>query len=540
MVDFHLEVSDAQGQRVIIIDKPHLTLGRRVESDVRVTGDDVSRDHAEIREQAAGEYVVRDRGSRFGTFVNGERKSEHVLADGDVVRLGPSGAVEIRFVAPAGTASRSTTEMIGGLRHIASLLDALRGLGSGRVLDEVLALVIDSAIEVSGAERGFIMLEGPSGDLEFKLGRATGRKTLPGTRFETSRKIPEEVFATGEPRHERDLHVPNLADAHKGTIVIGIRHVFCVPLRLVQYVDRAEAAVPEKRIGVLYLDGSVKGALLSSSARAAVETLANEAAIAIENARLYRQALEKTRLEQELKIAAAIQQTLLPQTRQKGGHFDAVGSMVPCRQIGGDFFDYAEGPQGQLCFAVADVTGKGAPAALLAAVLQGSFAAYSGMGASPAQAAVGLNYVLQRRPVESRFATMVCGTLSRDGTLSYCNAGHNPPLLVRRTGEVRRLETGGLILGIFPDAQYDQEEIVLAPGDTLVLFSDGVSEALDAEGREFGEQGILDAARAHAAADTAELLGELVAAVRRFSAEAAQHDDLTLLLVRYNGDTAHG
>ena len=213
--------------------------------------------------------------------------------------------------------------MVADLHQVAMLLDGLRALGSGRVLDEVLALVIDSAIELSGAERGFIMLADAGSALEFKLARGRDKVTLPGKTFETSRKFPEEVFATGEPRVGVNLLDDELSSEHGGTIALGIRHVCCVPLRLVRYVDRADAAAEPKRIGVLYLDSREKGALLTSSGRAALETLATEAAVAIENARLYRESEAKARLEQELRIAAAIQQALLPPPKWSAAWFEA-------------------------------------------------------------------------------------------------------------------------------------------------------------------------------------------------------------------------
>jgi GAF domain-containing protein len=208
--------------------------------------------------------------------------------------------------APALTSAASAAA-VGDLRQIATLLEALRAVGSGRVLDEVLELVLDSALEVTGAERGFIMLAGTDGRLDFTLGRGRDHLTLPGQTFRTSRKIPEEVFATGEARVVADLLDTDLADGHMGTIALGIRHVLCVPLGLVHYADRQAIIEQPKRIGVLYLDGQDKGTLLSPTTRAALETLAGEAALVIENARLYREAIEKARLEQQLKIAAEIQ-----------------------------------------------------------------------------------------------------------------------------------------------------------------------------------------------------------------------------------------
>lgn len=232
MTDARLEVNDGLGRRVILIDKPLLAIGRRSENDLRLVGSDVSRDHAEIA-QANGGYLLRDRGSRYGTFVNGEQVTEHPLRHGDRIQFGRTSGTEVVFLADGTTPTErlQSPTAFGDLRQLAALLEGLRALGSGRVLDEVLALVLDSAIEVTGAERGFIMLANDAGELEMKLARARGHITLPGTRFDTSRKIPEEVYATGEVRIVQDLLDGDLANVHMGTVALGIRHVLCAPLR---------------------------------------------------------------------------------------------------------------------------------------------------------------------------------------------------------------------------------------------------------------------------------------------------------------------
>jgi len=324
------------------------------------------------------------------------------------------------------------------LRQIAALLEKLRALGSGRVLDEVLALVLDSAIDVTGAERGFIMLANRQRELEFKLARARGGVTLPGRTFETSRKIPEQVFATGEQTIVEDLLDGDLAQLHTGTVALGIRHVLCTPLRLVRYVERAEQKGADEIIGVLYLDSRERGALRSVSAQSALETLSAEAALAIENARLYREALDKAKFEQELKVAAAIQQSLLPAGNREGGFFSTAAASIACRAVGGDFFDYVDLPTHQFGFILGDVAGKGSPAALLAAAVLGMFSAEATYQASPAPLITRLNLGLFRRAIESLFLTTFYGMLSPDGSFTYCNAGHNPPLLVTADG-IRRL-----------------------------------------------------------------------------------------------------
>jgi serine phosphatase RsbU (regulator of sigma subunit)/pSer/pThr/pTyr-binding forkhead associated (FHA) protein len=536
MPDAHLEVVDALGRRVVPIDKELFGIGRRSGNDLRLVGSDVSRDHAEITKQGE-QYAIRDKASRYGTFVNGDQVvGDVVLKHGDQIRFGRSGGAELQFLtseAPQiSTSTRATSSAVGDLRQIAALLEGLRALGSGRVLDDVLALVLDSAIEVTGAERGFVMLANAKNVLEFKMARGRGRVTLSGKTFETSRKIPEEVFARGEARLVADLLDGDLANVHMGTVALGIRHVLCTPLRLLRYIERGDEPEEDKRIGVLYLDSREKATLLTKSTQSALETLATEAAVAIQNARLYREALEKAKLEQELRIAAEIQQALMPEPHRSGPFFEAAGSTIPSRAIGGDFFEYADGPSGELGFALGDVAGKGAPAALLSAVIQGMFATQVMLNEGPRATLQRLNTVLLRRGIESRFATMFYGILFPDGRLVCCNAGHNPPIVLGRQG-IRRLETGGLILGLFENASYDEEAVQLDPGDLVVVFSDGVSEARSASDEEFGEDRLFEVLTASRGDEPTAILDRLLLRIREFAEGAVQSDDITIMVVRY-------
>ena len=532
-----LVVTDSLGRRIVNIDKPVFTIGRRTETDLRLPGADISRLHAEIAlDRDSGACVIRDRESRFGTFVNGERIAERTLAPGDQIRFGQSDDTAIVFVVDdeAPSVERSAVLAAAELRQMAALLEGLRALGSGRVLDEVLALVLDLAIEVTGAERGFIMLANRERALEFRLARGRGRVTLSGRTFETSRKIPEAVYAAGQQRIVEDLLDGDVAQLHAGTIALGIRHVLCTPLRLVRYVERAEQKGADEVIGVLYLDSRERGTLRSTPAQQALETLSAEAAIAIENARLYREALDKAKFEQELKVAAAIQQSLLPTPVRQGPFFATAAASIACRAVGGDFFDYVDLPSGGFGFIVGDVAGKGSPAALLAAAVLGMFSAEAMHQPGPASVITRLNHGLFRRAIESRFLTTFYAIVGRDGDFTYCNAGHNAPILVSASG-IRRLDTGGMVLGVFENAQFDEETMALQPGDIVVAFSDGVTEALNPAGDEFTDDRLLASVRAHQSKSPEALVEGLLADVRAFCGDATQSDDLTIVLVRYDG-----
>jgi len=298
-------------------------------------------------------------------------------------------------------------------------------------------------------------------------------------------------------------------------------------------VDAADAQSENRRIGVVYLDSREKGTLLTEATQRALETLAVEASVAIESAQLYREKLEKSKMEQEMRIAAEIQQALMPKPIASLKFVEAAAASIPCRSIGGDFFDYLDLGGTAFGFTLGDVAGKGPPAALLSALVQGMFASQVA-GLVPAEFTSVANKVLCRRGIESRFVTLMLGVVSMDGTLTYTNAGHNPPFVVGPSG-VRRLEDGGPVIGLLEFAPYSQHTVTLVPGDTVVVFSDGVSEALDSAGEEFGDDRVLASVQAAAGTDAQTLVRQVFDAVRDFTAGTAQGDDITAMVIRYLG-----
>ncbi len=427
-----LRVSDPNGPRLVPVDKPVFTIGRRTSADLQLTGPAVSRDHARIVLED-GRYLISDCGSRFGTFLNDVQLTDaRALAQGDRIRLGRTEGVELVFLLDEaeGTTATMLLPLSGSspdLPQMAAILNGLRAMGSGRVLDEVLTLVLDSALDVTSAERGFVMLATPAGALEFKVGREKGRRPVAGDSFATSGKIPREVFETGQRRFVADLLDGSLADAHGGTIAMGIRHVLCVPLQVTAHVsaDRVE----HRTIGVLYLDSRERAAMLSSSTQASLEAFATQAALAIDSARLYAESAEKTKLERDLRIAAEIQQELLPDARHRGATYEVAAASLPCRTVGGDFYDYLEVDDEAFGFTLGDVAGKGPPAALLATAVQSNFSAHAPVASGPADLMTRLNRALLRRAIGARFATMCYGVLGPKGALQ---------VLERRTGAAAR------------------------------------------------------------------------------------------------------
>jgi sigma-B regulation protein RsbU (phosphoserine phosphatase) len=241
--------------------------------------------------------------------------------------------------------------------------------------------------------------------------------------------------------------------------------------------------------------------------------------------------LEKARLDKELRTAAEVQRELSSRSSRVGSFYESIGDSLPCRAIGGDFFEAIELPSRDCAFVMGDVSGKGPAAALLAAMVQGMFSVEAPAGDGPAATLERINRRLAARAIGSRFATLVYAVLSADGRLVYANAGHNPPVLLRHS-HLQRLTTGGPIVGAFRDARFEEETLQLHDRDTLLMFTDGVTEARNAGEEEFGDERLVECVTPPA--EPADLLSRVFTAVRDFSAPAEATDDITLLVTRYH------
>jgi serine phosphatase RsbU (regulator of sigma subunit)/limonene-1,2-epoxide hydrolase len=246
--------------------------------------------------------------------------------------------------------------------------------------------------------------------------------------------------------------------------------------------------------------------------------------------------LEKVRIDQELRTAAEVQRALLSRTESAGPFYESAGNSIPCRSIGGDFFDFIDLPSGDLGIVIGDVAGKGPAAALLAAMIQGMLES-DARPESPAATLARLNRRLIARDFGSRFATLVYAVLSADGRLAYANAGHNPPAIVgaddrkgarRLQPSVRRLTAGGPILGAFSTATFDESALELKRGEVLVMFTDGVTEACNGDQEEFGESRLLDCLAGYEGDRPGRVLDRIFDAVRAFCGRGEQRDDITV------------
>ena len=522
---------------------PRFTVGRSSGNDLVLSQMSISRAHAEVLVQD-GEYLLRDLGSKHGTYLNGTRVEQAKLNSGDRISLGGLQGPSLTFhkgdlLQNLLGISESRTDVglsVRGFREIGMLLATFRALSSIPLLDDLLALVVDTAIEITGAERGFIMLKDESENLVFRCARNAFKRPLDGSSFQTSRRVPDEVFRTGQRKVINDLDLGDDTGDHSSTRRLGLRSIFCVPLRYLAFQDTGNLSGLGRMetIGVLYVDSQSIGAGLSNTQIDALETLASEAAMAIYNARLYKDSQEKRRMDEQLAIAREIQQALLPSPNKDLPFVRACSQNLPCHEVGGDYFDYFDLGDGKFGFALGDVAGKGMPAALLTSMIQGLLSAQTPLDAPPPLIISNLNRHLVRRGTGNRFVTFFFGILDSEGNCTYVNAGHNPPLLLHRNGELTELkEGGGMVLGLFGSAQYESRTIGLVPGDHLVLFTDGVLEARDISGAEFEQERLRAVLARNAQAGAPEILASLRDAVLNFSANAPQHDDITMMVLGY-------
>jgi serine phosphatase RsbU (regulator of sigma subunit) len=317
---------------------------------------------------------------------------------------------------------------------------------------------------------------------------------------------------------------------------LELRSVVCLPLVQVRSGSNEEtrmSSAAEATVGLLYMDSKFSPADLSAGNRELLQTLAIEASTILENARLMEDRRGKERMENELSVAREIQQSLLPAVTPSEGWFRAAGSSMPATQVGGDYFDVRQVSPNLWAAVVADVSGKGVSSALLAGLLQGAFLMALGDPESIEGMMSRLNNYLLERTRGEKYATVFYCTVDGSGRLSYANAGHCAPFLVARDGRLGKLNTTGMPVGMLEDTPVEKVEVQLAPGDKIVIFSDGLTDMEDAEGRFFGNEGIRLCVRENFRQSAAALHEALRRTVDRFSEGGVVRDDITMLVLEY-------
>lgn len=395
-------------------------------------------------------------------------------------------------------------------------------------LDEVLNLVMDEVIAATRAERGFIVLRDAAGHVQVRTARGLDQTRIDDPSFQISRSVVERVAETGEPVLTSDAQADTRLNLRDSVLNLRLRSILCVPLALKNSVT-----------GVIYVDNRLHAGIFSRDDLDLLAAIASSAAIAIENARLYQLAVEKGRLERELQVAREVQASLLPSQAPQAPGWGFASHWQPAREVAGDYFDFIPGEvPDRLGLVIGDVTDKGMPAALFMALTRSTVRACLSRGVEPAAGITLANQLIASDATEGMFVTLCYVQLDlASGTAAFVNAGHNPPLLYRAaTGEWLIVQRTGIALGVLPEAAYTARALTLEPGDFVLLYTDGLTDALNMDGEAFGAERLRAVlaghAQTYAAPTAASLLAALEEALDAFTGAAAPFDDVTLLIAR--------
>ncbi|HEY7212034.1 MAG TPA: SpoIIE family protein phosphatase [Bryobacteraceae bacterium] len=542
-----LLISGPEGSSTNIeLRKPTLSLGRSADNDLAYPDDPwLSRYHLSF-EQRDGAWFVKDCASRNGTVVNAATlKEPHRMRAGDRIYAGHL-TIEVRDALAEGpkpvisfvpqeeeritreaTIVTSLDKLLGkspgaqagregGLnttRVVGALIRAGQELAGHRPLEDLFRVILKLSLSAMEAKRGVIMtLE--DGDLVVRASEGDG--------FSISTAVRDRILRERCSLVVSDAQLDDALRQQRSIVMHRVRSMMGAPL---QTGDRV--------IGLIYVDN---GAILRPFSQEDLDLLtvmANVAAIRIEHARLIEVEQSEKLMELELAQASEIQTMLLPKEAPAYPGYDLAGHQLPCRTVGGDYYDFVPYNDGRLALVVGDVSGKGLPAAILMSSLQARVQMLRETSPDPASAVTLLNRNFAERCPAGKFVTFFYALLDpQTGALKYSNAGHNYPLLLRANGAVEQLAGGGMVLGLFPMAHYELRETMLDPGDMLALYSDGVTEACTPTGEEFGEEGLARFLRQRKDESCSRLVSELVNYLRSWHGSNAFNDDFTVVLVR--------
>jgi len=539
-------VNPSGGRSRVTLDPLPFLIGRQAGNHLVLRDNRISRCHARIVADEGG-FFVEDLNSRHGVYVNGAKVTRARLANCDRIDFGLAESYRLVFTlqgdelhrilgqiqAPAQAAGPGT----GNLVKLRALVEVARALQTSLSTEDVLSAVIDAALAVTGSERGFLFLR-ENDELKMKVARDRRGTPLAPDALKVSNSLLKralnsrrELFSMSFDPHEADGIGPETSLAG-----LDLRSVVCLPLVKVRTgsADETMMATVSDTAGLIYMDSRLAPADLSSGNRELLQTLALEASTILENARLLEEERAKQRFEEELNVARDIQQSLLPKALPTEGWFRACGSSRPSHEVGGDYFYIRPRTDGAWVSVIADVSGKGVSSALLASLLQGAFLLGSDAGLPIPQMMGRINHFLNLQTQGEKYATVLYCMLERNGRLQWSNGGHPAGLVISADGSLSELEATGLPLGMLEDSEYGAEERMLRPGDKVVLYSDGLSEAQNEEGRFFGSKSVRAIVKEHPESGCGALHTALLEAVEGFTGGAVLADDITLVVFEYS------
>lgn len=544
------------------LNRLRITIGRSARNDLCIPDPFASRVHAEVRNEG-DEFYLQDLGSANGTLYNGTivnaaipltrggriqigeteilfNDGPYPLSSGSTMITEQSTSVPEATIAQS-SADRTTSGLFQQIEGALSrshdsaavekveqktdLLALISKVGvallASVTLNETLEQIVTLVFESVPADRCMIMMRDQDNpELKVAVARLRDRQGDVGE-IRISRSVIDEVVNNGKSVLTSDAQAdPRFMG---GTVVLqGVRSVLAVPL-----------GVGENVFGIIYADSPIAEGRFTEDHLKVLTTLASVAAIRVENARLTEEQFERERLERELQVASEIQQRFQPASAPQVPGYELQGISFPCYEIGGDYYDFIHRSNGNLVVALGDVSGKGTAAALLMSSLHAAVHAQFDTHGSLAETISSINRYLVESIPANRFVTLFYADLNpKTGELAFLNAGHNPPLIVHANGTMEQLAAGGLPLGIMADADFREGRTTLNAGDVLVIYSDGVSEAVSPTGDEFGPTRLYEAVARNLDASAAGIRDRIESALTKFAQGTPAADDITLVIVK--------
>ncbi|MCU1231048.1 MAG: serine phosphatase [Acidobacteria bacterium] len=517
-----------------------VSIGRASECSIPIKDRYLSRKHAEIV-LVEGMWVLKDCGSANGTYLNGTRVDrDYTLKTGDRIRLGDTELLfesqehnTDRFVAIEDRHASATIAIpineidsmaleSGDLSKLQTLNALSRELIEDRPMEELFGFIIDRVMQHLRPSRAALGLLGADGK-SFVNVEVRRQDRSDSSELRISHTLLAEVVEEKKALAFMDVSVDEKLSRAQSIIMQGIHSILCAPL-----------TIGDSVVGVLYVDYLFNQRAISEEDVRLVAQIARFAAIKLETTRLREEAIQKRIMDEELKTASVIQRRLLPPSPTGIPGYSFVGRNRPCRTISGDYYDFVTRPNGRVYFVIADVSGKGVTAGLMMAGLQAAFRIFSKNDPPPAELVSQLNEALKDNLPQSKFVTLFLGRLdTATGVIEYANAGHTPPLHVRREQVDELIETD-LLLGVVTRAEYNNRTLLLEPGDSLVLFTDGVTDAEGGTGPELGTVELMKALSPLHGAGATEVGNAIEEAVLQHVGDAPLADDVTLIVVSRN------